>query len=252
MELGGTRFVASDGRAGAPRTPHKERVVKMKWSRMNEAQKERQREMCRAWYHRNIEAQRERSRRRRERERLERERAGLPPKPRMNVRRFTPEELAKRKREQRRASYRRMMSDPDSYAIYAEKRHRYYEAHKDEYRERNNQWRKKHKRRTLIQRRLYNDRRRMRCRESPEFYQHCLMLARRAAYRQRIKRGLKSKYVPRMNRRTPLGCTFDRTLDTRSVFLWNNNVAASLIAGREFKAMQWREAHCDRYGQVCR
>ena len=224
----------------------------MKWSRMNEAQKERQRAMCRAWYHRNIEAQRERSRRRRERERLERERAGIPPKQRMNVRRFTAEELANRKREQSRASYRRMMADPDRYSVYAEKRQRYYEANKDKFIESNRKWRKTHKRRRAMQIRLYNDRRRMRCRESPEYYQHVLMLYRRAAYRQRIKRGLKSRYVPRMNRRTPLGCTFDRVLDTRSVFLWNNSVAASLIAGHEFKAMQWREIHCDRFGQVCR
>ena len=223
----------------------------MKWSKMNEAQKERQREMCRAWYHRNIEAQRERSRKRHERERLERERAGIVAKPR-NVRRFTPEELVERKRQQHRDWYRRIMADPDSYARYAEARHRYYEAHKVYFREKNNQWRKKHKRRTLIQRRLYNDRRRMRCRESPEFYQHLLLLQRRAAYRQRIKRGLKSKYIPRMNRRIPFGCTFGRTVDTRSVFLWNNLPAASLVAGRAYRAMQWREIHCDRYGQVCR
>ena len=224
----------------------------MKWSRMNEAQKERQREMWRAWYHRNIEAQHERSRRRRERERLERERAGIQPKPRMNVRRFTDEELAERKREQRRASYRRMMADPDRYARYAEARHRYYEKNKEKFGEYRNQWRQKHKRRTMIQRRLYNDRRRMRCRESPEFYQHLLMLQRMSYYRRRAKLGVTRPLVPRMNRRTPIGCTFDRVLDTRSVFLWNNNAAASIVAGREFKMMQWREIHCDRFGRVCR
>ena len=224
----------------------------MKWSRMNEEQKERQRAACRAWYHRNIEAQRERNRRRRERERAERKRLGLPPKQRMNVRRFTAEELTARKREQRMASYRRMMSDPDRYARYAEARHRYYERNKDHIRELRQKWRKTHKRRVKIQRRLYNDRRRMRCRESPEYYQHVLMLGRLAAYRRRGKLGVKRPYVPRINRRIPLGCTFDRVVDTRSVFLWNNNVAASLIGGREFKAMQWREAHCDRYGMRCR
>lgn len=47
-------------------------------------------------------------------------------------------------------------------------------------------------------------------------------------------------------------CVFGRVLDTRSVFLWNNLPAASLVAGRAYRAMQWREIHCDRYGKVCR
>ena len=214
----------------------------MKWSRMNEAQKERQREMCRAWYHRNIDAQRERNRKRHERERFERELAGIATKPRMNVRRFTAEELAKRKREQRRASYRKMMADPNLYSIYAEKRREYYESHREKFSEYRHNWKARHPEYMKMRNRLEYDRRMRRCAESPLYYAHHLEVNRGIAMRYlRRSKKVTCEYKPRMNRRTPFGCTFGRVLDTRSVFLWNNSSSASLAVGRAFKMEQWRD-----------
>ena len=52
--------------------------------------------------------------------------------------------------------------------------------------------------------------------------------------------------------RIPDTCSYGRVIDTRSVFIWNNLPAASLVAGRAYRTMQWRETHCDRFGKVCR
>ena len=114
-------------------------------------------------------------------------------------------------------------------------------------------WRKNHKKRYRRQQRLRYDRERAMCRQSPEFY---------ALYRRqkRIARALYSRrhglvkraYRPRMSTRIPDTCSYGRVLDTRSVFLWNNLPAASLVAGRAYRAMQWRETHCDSFGRVCR
>ena len=166
---------------------------------------------------------------------------------------MTYEERKEKKLANHRAWYRRVMADPDRYARYREARNRHYAEHKEVIRAYLRQWRKSHKRRMKMQRRLEADRRRMLCRESPEFYQHRLEIERRSAAKSRRRSGkVTCAYVPQTNRRTPLGCTFGRVLDTRSVFLWNNLPAASLVAGRAYRAMQWRETHCDRFGRVCR
>ena len=145
------------------------------------------------------------------------------------------------------------MADPDRYARYREARNRHYAQNRDAVREYLNAWRKAHRRKVKIYRRLEADRRRMLYRESPEAYQHRLEIERRSAAKSRRRKGKVIRaYAPQMNRRTPLGCAFGRVLDTRSVFLWNNLPAASLLAGRAYRMMQWRETHCDRFGRVCR
>lgn len=224
-----------------------------KWKRMDEGQRERQRAACRAWYHRNIEAQHERSRKRRERERLERERLGLPPKKRMNVKRFTAEELAERKRRRKKMAYRIMMYDPDKYAMHIEKRRAYYHKNREKFREYQRKWRSEHTRKVKMQRRLYNDRRRMLCRESAEFYAHHRELQREESrrYLRRIGK-VKGEYKPRYNMRIPDYCTKGKCFDSRSSFLWNNMSQSQMMSIREFRANQFRGKFCDRFGEVCR
>ena len=163
-----------------------------------------------------------------------------------NIEHYRELERAKNKRRWARAK-----QDPELYAKLMSYKQTPEQREKD--RARSAQWRRSHKKRYRRQQRLRYDRDRAMCRQSPEFY---------ALYRRqkRIARALYSRrhglvkrpYRPRMSMRIPDTCSYDRVLDTRSVFLWNNLPAASLMAGRAYKAMQWREIHCDRFGRVCR
>lgn len=153
--------------------------------------------------------------------------------------------------ESARRTRERIANDPDRYARMMERRHT------PEYRAKNiaycRAWRSAHKKRYVMGWRLRNDRRRFYCSIDPDYYAKYRKDNRVRAAVLRRKRGtVKSAYIPQLSRRIPDTCRYGRVLDTRSVFLWNNLPAASLVAGRAYRAMQWREIHCDRYGQVCR
>ena len=152
-----------------------------------------------------------------------------------------------------RIRYLKTMSDPNLYAIRRAKANACETAHKDQINAKRREWCRKHKRRMKMRGRLQRDRRNMLFRESPELYSEFREKRRvYEAYRRRIRGMVRRVYIPRYSSRIPNYCVFGRVLDTRSVFLWNNLPAASLVAGRAYRAMQWREIHCDRYGQVCR
>ena len=101
--------------------------------------------------------------------------------------------------------------------------------------------------------RLRNDRIRFYCSIDPDYYAKYRNDNRVRAAVLRRKRGtVKRAYRPQLSRRIPDTCSYGRVIDKRSVFLWNNLPAAALVAGRAYRAMQWRETHCDRFGRVCR
>ena len=147
----------------------------------------------------------------------------------------------------------RILSDPDLYAKFIERRAAWRTANRKKINAQMRQWKKMHKRRVRISQRLERDRRKVRFRECPELYaehrrKHRMWKAARLRRLGLVKRA----YVARTNMRIPDTCGYGRALDTRSVFLWNNLPAASFVAGRAYRAMQWRETHCDRFGMVCR
>ena len=150
-------------------------------------------------------------------------------------------------------AYRKKVNrSPELFAQYFEYRCKNRAEHADRRREYNKRYKAAHKRKIRMARRWYADRIRCQCRNDPEFY--ALLRARGRAYKRKYKdiAGRIKAYKPMMSRRIPDTCCYDRVIDTRSVFIWNNLPAASLVAGRAYRAMQWREAHCDRFGEVCR
>lgn len=169
-------------------------------------------------------------------------------------------EYARRYREARREelrnwqrAYRKKINrSPELYAQYAEYRRQYNSEHAEHRRTVNARWRAAHKRKVRMARRWYADRIRCQCRNDPGFY--AMIRARDRAYKRKYKDrdGRVRVYRPMVSRRIPDTCCYDRVLDTRSVFLWNNCSAASLRAGEAYRRMMWREAHCDRFGEVCR
>ena len=147
----------------------------------------------------------------------------------------------------------KVIADPDLYAKFIERLAAWRSINRERINAQHNAWRKSHRRRDKINRRLERDRRNALFRESPELYaehrrKHRMWKASRLRRLSLVKR----PYRPRVNMRIPDTCSYGRVLDTRSVFLWNNSPAASLVAGRAYSAMQWREIHCDRFGMVCR
>lgn len=167
-----------------------------------------------------------------------------------------PEKLAKlRKRnaEHSRDKYRRIKADPDRYAKYLEMKRRIREKSKDKINAKRNAWRKSHKRRRRLELMRQTSLRHLLWRECPEAW--ALYRAYKRDYQQKWLRKtgkVKREYRPRVWFRIPDECSWGNVMDRRSVFLWNNSTAASLLAGREFQRMMWREAHCDRFGEVCR
>lgn len=195
---------------------------------------ERRREYCRNWHRKYRELHRvEINARNRE------------------LRRMNIEHCRELEREKNRRRWARAKQDPELYAKLMSYKQTPEQREKD--RVRAAQWRKNHKKRYRRLQRLRYDRDRAMCRQSPEFYALYRRQKRLSAARSRRKLGLvKRPYRPRMSMRIPDTCSYGRVLDTRSVFLWNNAKAASLMAGRAYKFMQWREIHCDRFGNVCR
>lgn len=155
-------------------------------------------------------------------------------------------------RDFQRAYRKKISRSPELYAQYAEYRRKYRMEHAEQRRLANAKWKAAHKRKVKMARRWYADRIRVQCRNDPEFY--AMLRARDRGYKRKQKdaAGRVRAYRPMMSRRIPDICCYDRVLDTRSVFLWNNCSAASLRAGEAYRRMMWREAHCDRYGEVCR
>ena len=142
---------------------------------------------------------------------------------------------------------------PDKYARLLEIKHSWRTAHKDEINAKQREYIRTHRRKMKMKYRLQWDRMKMWFRECPELYAAHRRYHREYGFEWRLRRGQLSRlYRPRLSIRVPDTCSYGRVLDTRSVFLWNNSPAASLMAGRAYKAMQWREVHCDRFGRVCR
>ena len=158
-----------------------------------------------------------------------------------------------RVRLQSKIRYYNDMNDPIRYAIRTENARLWRERNRDKVNAKRNEWRKQHKKLYRRQMRLENDRRNMRFRMSAELYAEYLIKRRKynAAYIRKKNPTIRC-YKPKKSLQTPLGCTFGNVLDRRSVFIWNNAPAASLIAGRVFEAEKWRQIHCDRFGEVCR
>lgn len=149
--------------------------------------------------------------------------------------------------------YWAMKLDPDKYAMSLAVRNAWRTAHKDEINRKQREYIRCHKRKMKRKWRFERDKMRMWFRESPELYASFRRYHRN--YKRmwwRRRNPLARRYIPKNSIRIPDTCCFGRVLDTRSVFLWNNLPAASLVAGRAYRAMQWREIHCDRFGQVCR
>ena len=145
----------------------------------------------------------------------------------------------------------KVMQDPDLYAKLMEQRHRPEKM--DAARVRAKKWREQHRRREKAKNRATWSRIRYRAATDPDFYAHLRAYWRAASRKYRsIKHPYAKRRGPVHSRRIPNYCVFGRVIDTRSVFLWNNSPAASLVGGRVYRAMQWREAHCYRYGKVCR
>ena len=145
----------------------------------------------------------------------------------------------------------KVMQDPDLYARLMEQRHRPEKMAAA--RARAKKWREQHRRRAKANSRASWSRIRYRAATDPDFYAHLRAYWRETSRKYRMKKNpFAKRRGPAHSRRIPNYCVFGRVLDTRSVFLWNNLPAASLVAGRAYRAMQWREIHCDRYGQVCR
>ena len=179
---------------------------------------------------------------------------------------MTDEERKARKREANRRHYlkhrdhylrlfkiRRLkiMQDPDLYARLMEQRHRPEKMAAA--RARTKKWIEQHRRRAKANNRASWAKIRYRASTDPDFYAHLRAYWREASRKYRMKKNpFAKRRGPVHSRRIPNYCVFGRVLDTRSVFLWNNLPAASLVAGRAYRAMQWREIHCDRYGKVCR
>ena len=155
--------------------------------------------------------------------------------------------------ENAKMQFKRIMSDPDLYAKHRARKNAWTLKNREKINSSRRAWRKAHKRREKMARRLERDRRKMRFRECPELYAEYRRKSRiwQAAY---IRRKLITvrPYRPCLSRRIPDTCCYDRVLDTRSVFLWNNRPAASLVAGRYYRMMQLRETYCDRFGRICR
>ena len=146
-----------------------------------------------------------------------------------------------------------VMADPDLYAKFLDRVAAWRMRNRERINSQIMAWRKSHRRRDKISRRLERDRRKALFRESPELYaEHRRKHRVWQAARLRRLGIVKRPYRHRVSMRIPDTCSYGRVLDTRSVFLWNNLPAASLMAGRAYKAMQWREIHCDRFGRVCR
>lgn len=145
------------------------------------------------------------------------------------------------------------MNDPIRYAIRTENARLWRERNRDKVNAKRKEWRKNHRKLYIRQMRFERDRRNMRFRQSPELYAEHLIKRRKynAAY-VRKNNPFVRKYKPKTSMQTPIGCTFGNVIDRRSVFIWNNAPAASLIAGRVFEAEKWRQIHCDRFGMVCR
>ena len=143
--------------------------------------------------------------------------------------------------------------DPDKYARLLAIKNAWRTAHKDEINARQREYIRTHRRKMKLKYRLQWDRMKMWFRESPELWAAHRRYHREFGFRWRIRNGQRRQlYRPRPSIRIPDTCSYGRVLDTRSVFLWNNLPAASLMAGRAYKMMQWREIHCDRFGNVCR
>lgn len=158
-----------------------------------------------------------------------------------------------RYKESRKRSYLAAKADPDRYARMMECKARWRESHREQTRERSRAYIKAHKRKMKRAWRFQRDKMKMLFRECPELYAAHRRYHREYGFKWRIRHGqLSQLYRPRLSIRIPDTCSYGRVLDTRSVFLWNNLPAASLVAGRAYRAMQWRETHCDRFGRVCR
>lgn len=148
--------------------------------------------------------------------------------------------------------YLAIKMDPDKYAMSLAVRNAWRTAHKDEINAKQREFIRSHKRKMKRKWRFQRDKMRMWFRESPELFAAFRRYHREYGRKWRRRNKAMKPYRPRMSIRIPDMCSYGRVLDTRSVFLWNNLPAASLMAGRAYKAMQWLEIHCDRFGRVCR
>lgn len=152
-----------------------------------------------------------------------------------------------------RNKYKRMTLDPDRHAVHCTRRQEYYYSKRDKILAQVKEWKSRHKKRIRQQRRFAADKLKVLFRQCPELYaiHRAQNRIRRRQYYDRTHNRVHA-YSPRISMRIPDTCHYGKVLDKRSVFLWNNLPAASLVAGRAYRTMQWRETHCDRFGESCR
>lgn len=145
-----------------------------------------------------------------------------------------------------RLKWIRTINDPDRYAMMLERRREWYSRNKDRINRKRRTFRQHHRSRFRKYARWYSDRKKALFARFPELYaEH---RARYRIYNARCRRRRKPSmmaYKPKLSMRIPDYCSYARTFDKRSVYVWNNLPAESLRAGRAYWRMQCRERYGD-------